>query len=66
MATVKQFILDNTTIDVEDSTARSNVEALQSTVTTLSTDVAKIKELSRLTVSYAEATSTIEFKTEVH
>jgi hypothetical protein len=38
----------------------------QSSVATLSAEVAEIKALSRLTVTYSEVTSTMTFKTNTH
>lgn len=66
MSDVSVFTLDNTDITVKDSTARQAA----STATALSTqnaqDIADLKALSRLTVSYNASTETITFTTQQH
>ena len=66
MPDVSKFVLDEQTITVKDATARSEASAAQASVQTLTADVNEIKSLSRLTVSYAEQTETITFKTVEH
>lgn len=66
MPNVKTFVLDGTSIDVEDSTARAESSSALASVATLTSEVNEIKKLSRLTVSYTESTSTITFTTEQH
>ena len=64
MADVSKFNLDGTDINVKDSTARSTATAAQSAVSGLTTRVAALEQLSRLTVSYAS--DTITFTTTTH
>lgn len=66
MATVKTFVLNGENIDVEDSTARTTASNAAAQVQTLTGQVDEIKQLSRLTASYTESTSTITFSTETH
>ena len=66
MPDVSIFDLEGTSVDVKDATARSDIAILDTTVGTLSGDVAYIKSLSRLTVSYNSATETITFTNNVH
>lgn len=66
MPDVSKFVLDDQTITVKDATARSEASAAQASVQTLTQDVNEIKALSRLTISYAEQSETITFKTVEH
>lgn len=66
MPDVSKFVLDDQTITVKDATARSEASAAQASVRTLTQDVNEIKALSRLTISYAEQSETITFKTVEH
>lgn len=66
MPDVSKFVLDEQTITVKDATARSEASAAQASVQTLTQDVNEIKALSRLTISYAEQSETITFKTVEH
>lgn len=66
MPDVSKFVLDEQTITVKDATARNEASAAQSSVQTLTTDVNKLKALSRLTVAYEENTETIKFTTAEH
>lgn len=66
MPTVSKFVLNDTSIDVEDSTARSLAQSASTDVSTLNTRVTAIEELSRLTVEYTENNKTITFKNATH
>ena len=66
MPDVSKFVLDEQTITVKDATARSEASSAQASVQTLTTEVNKIKNLSRLTVAYTENTETIKFTTIEH
>lgn len=66
MPDVSKFVLDEQTITIKDATARSEASAAQASVQTLTQDVNEIKALSRLTISYAEQSETITFKTVEH
>lgn len=66
MPDVSKFVLDEQTITVKDETARSEASSAQASVQTLTTEVNKIKNLSRLTVAYTENTETIKFTTIEH
>lgn len=66
MPDVSKFVLDEQTITVKDATARSEASSAQASVQTLTTEVNKIKNLSRLTVAYTENTETIKFTTVEH
>lgn len=66
MPSVKTFVIGGKHADVEDSTARTTASNTQKQATSLSVEVDNIKKLSRLTATYAEATSTITITTETH
>ena len=66
MSDVSVFTLDNTNINVKDSTARSTATAAASQSAANAQDIADLKALSRLTVSYNSATETIAFTTQTH
>lgn len=66
MPDVSKFVLDEQTITIKDETARSEASSAQASVQTLTTEVNKIKNLSRLTVAYTENTETIKFTTNEH
>jgi hypothetical protein len=63
MATVNKFVLDGETIDIEDATARGDASSAMATIRTVQSDLNEIKELSRLTVTYNSAESSISFST---
>lgn len=66
MASVSKFVIDGTEISVEDNVARTTANNAAAQVSTLTGEVNKIKELSRLTVIYESDTSTIKFENESH
>lgn len=66
MSDVSVFTLDNTNINVKDSTARSTASAAATQSAANAQDIADLKALSRLTVSYNSATETIAFTTQTH
>lgn len=66
MPDVSKFVLDEQTITVKDATARSEASSAQASVQTLTTEVNKIKNLSRLTVAYTENMETIKFTNNEH
>jgi hypothetical protein len=66
MSDVSVFTLDNTNINVKDSTARNTATAAASQSAANAQDIADLKALSRLTVSYNSATETIAFTTQTH
>ena len=66
MPDVSKFVLDKQTITIKDATARSEASAAQASVQTLTADVNKIKNLSRLTVAYTDNSETITFTTIEH
>lgn len=66
MSNVNTFVLDGKEISVEDAIARADASSAQASVATLSNEIAEIKALSRLTVSYSETTSTITITTNTH
>lgn len=63
MSDVSKFVLDGTSIDVKDATARSEASSASAQVSALATRVATLEALSRLTVNYTSATETITFTT---
>lgn len=66
MADVTTFTLNGTDIEVKDSTARSVANAASSQSNINAQDIADLKALSRLTVSYSALTETITFTTTTH
>ena len=66
MSDVSKFMLDNTEITVKDSTARSTADAASAQSSANAQDIADLKALSRLTVSYNSSTETITFSTNTH
>ena len=66
MADVNKFFLDSTEIDVEDAIARSTASAASAQASTNAQDIADLKALSRLTVSYNSTTKAITFTTATH
>lgn len=66
MADVQIFDLDGTSINVKDDTARTLANAAASVGAANSQDIANLKALSRLTMSYDSATETISFTTVQH
>ena len=66
MSDVSKFTLDNTEINVKDSTARSTASAASAQSAANAQDIADLKALSRLTVSYNSSTETIAFSTSTH
>ena len=66
MADVNKFILDGTEINVEDNVARTTANAASSQASANSQDIADLKALSRLTVSYDASTKTMRFTTTEH
>lgn len=66
MSDVKQFTLDGTTITVKDEAARLQANAASTQSAANAQDIADLKALSRLTVSYTAATETIAFTSNTH
>lgn len=66
MADVKTFTLDSVPIDVKDEVARNSASAASAQAAANTQDIADLKALSRLTVSYNATTETIAFTTTVH
>lgn len=66
MPDVKQFVIDNTTIDVKDVTARADATQAVTTANTALAKVLEIEALERLTITYSSATETITFTRETH
>ena len=66
MSDVQKFTLDGTDINVKDNTARSDAQAATAQSAINAQDIADLKALSRLTVSYNAATETIAFTTTTH
>lgn len=66
MSDVSKFTLDNVPIDVKDGTARTQASAAISQSSINAQDIADLKALSRLTVSYDSSTETIAFSTQSH
>jgi hypothetical protein len=66
MADVNKFILDGTQIDVEDNVARTTASAASSQASANAQDIADLKALSRLTVSYDATTKAMTFTTSAH
>lgn len=66
MPDVKQFVIDNTTIDVKDATARANASSAVTTANTALAKVLEIEALERLTITYSSTNETITFTRETH
>lgn len=66
MSDVSKFVLDNTEISVKDSVARTTASAASSQSSANAQDIANLKALSRLTVSYNGTTETITFTSNTH
>lgn len=66
MSDVSVFTLDNTNINVKDTTARTVANAASTQSAANAQDIADLKALSRLTVSYDAQTETIKFSTQTH
>lgn len=66
MSEVSTFTLDNTDIEVKDSTARTTANIASAQSSANAQDIADLKALSRLTVSYDATTETIRFSTTTH
>lgn len=66
MSDVKLFTLDGTDIDVKDETARNAASSAAAQSNQNAQDIADLKALSRLTVSYNAQTETIAFSTTTH
>ena len=60
------FDLDGTSITVKDNTARTVANAASALSSQNAQDIADLKALSRLTVSYNASTETIAFSTQTH
>ena len=66
MADVSIFTLDNVDINVKDTNARQVADSASAQSAANAQDIADLKALSRLTVSYNSATETIVFSTTTH
>lgn len=66
MSDVQLFDLDGTSISVKDGTARSTANSAASAAAANAQEIANLKALSRLTVSYNTSTETIAFTTVTH
>ena len=66
MPDVKQFVIDNTTIDVKDATARASATSAVATANSALAKVLEIEQLERLTITYSSANETITFTRETH
>ena len=66
MSDVNKFILDGTEINVEDNVARTTANAASSQASANAQDIADLKALSRLTVSYDATTKAMTFTTTAH
>lgn len=66
MADVNKFILDGTEINVEDNVARTTASAASTQASANAQDIADLKALSRLTVSYDATTKAMTFTTTAH
>lgn len=66
MPDVKQFVIDNTTINVKDETARNSAAAAVNTANAAMVKVEEIEALERLTITYTSANETITFTREKH
>lgn len=66
MSDVKEFTLEGVPIDVKDEVARNLANSASSQASINTQDIADLKALSRLTVSYNPTTETIAFTTTTH
>lgn len=66
MPDVKQFVIDNTTIDIKDVTARTNASNAVTTANNALAKVLEIEALERLTITYSSTNETITFTRETH
>lgn len=66
MPDVKQFVIDGTTIDVKDETARNSATSAVNTANNALTKVEEIEALERLTITYTSTNETITFTRETH
>ena len=66
MPDVKQFVIDGTTINVKDETARTSATNAVNTANNALTKVQEIEALERLTITYTSANETITFTRETH
>lgn len=66
MADVKTFKLDDVPIDVKDAVARNTASAASAQAAANAQDIADLKALSRLTLSYNASTETLAFSTTTH
>lgn len=66
MADVSKFMLDSTEISVKDATARNDASAASAQASANAQDIADLKALSRLTVTYNSSTETITFTSNTH
>lgn len=66
MSDVKEFTLDGVTINVKDEVARQSATAASAQSSANAQDIADLKALSRLTISYNPQTETIAFSTTTH
>lgn len=61
MPDVSVFNIGGENINVKDSTSRTSIETLNTSVSNLDARVTTIEESSRLTVTYTAGTETISF-----
>ena len=66
MSDVSIFQLDNVNINVKDAVARNTANAASAQSSANAQDIADLKALSRLTLSYDSSTETISFSTITH
>lgn len=66
MADVKQFVIDNTTINVKDEIARTSANNAVNVANNAMAKVEEIEALSRLEISYNANTETITFTRATH
>ena len=66
MPDVKQFVIDGTTINVKDETARTSATNAVTIANNALTKVQEIEALERLTITYTSANETITFTRETH
>ena len=66
MADVSVFNLDGASINVKDDIARTTANGASAQSATNAQDIADLKALSRLTVSYNSSTETITFNSNTH
>lgn len=66
MADLKAIKLDNVTLNIFDQTARTTATGAASTAQTALNKVQEIERLSRVEITYAEETSTLNIITGTH